>query len=137
MQRFTTLRSEAYMDPTKTLVIQIKPRVSREYILTSTLTTSNAIFSFASSTRAAEFEFECGVTRRGRDFKLQSLCPHSTISRPGSKLLSFSWLYRSELSLDLRATRLEQGRRDLKPQVTQLITLNNSLNRIENSHNIL
>jgi len=33
MQRFTTLRSEAYMDPTKTLVIQIKPRVSREIYL--------------------------------------------------------------------------------------------------------
>jgi hypothetical protein len=75
------------------------------------------------------------VTRRGRDIKLQSLCPHSTISRPG--LLSFSWLYRSEQSLDLRATLLEQGRRDLKPQITQLITLNNSSTRIENSHNIL
>jgi len=96
-----------------------------------------SIFSFASSTRAAEFEFECGVTRRGRDFKLQSLSPHSTISRPGSKLLSFSWLYRSEQSLDLRATRLEQGPWDLEPQITQLITLNNSLTRIENSHNIL
>ncbi len=85
--------------------------------------------------RAAEFEFECGVTRRGRELKLQSLCPHSTISRPGSKLI-FSGLYRSEQSSDLRATRLEQGR-DLKPQITQLITLNNFLTRIENSHNSL
>jgi len=48
-----------------------------------------------------------------------------------------SWLYRSEQSLDLRATLLEQGQRDLKPQITQLITLNNSLTRIEKSHNIL
>lgn len=32
---------------------------------------------------------------------------------------------------------MEQGRRDPKPQITQLITLNNSSTRIENSHNSL
>lgn len=82
--------------------------------------------------RAGEFEFECGVTRRGRRLKLRSLCPHSAISRPGSKLI-FSRLYRSEQSSDLRATRLEQGR-DLKPEITQITTLINFLTRIENFH---
>jgi len=90
------------------------------------------MFSSASSMRAGEFEFECGVTRRGRKLKLRSLCPHSA----GSKLI-FSGLYRWEQSSDLGATRLEQGRRDPKPQITQLITLNNSSTRIENSHNSL
>jgi hypothetical protein len=88
--------------------------------------------------RAAEFLFECGLTRRDRDLKLQLLCPHSTISRPGSKLLSFSYrLNGSERSWELRSTRFEQDHRDLKLRITQLITLNNFLTRIGNSHDIL
>jgi hypothetical protein len=97
----------------------------------------NFHFQFPNSMRAAEFEFECGLTRRGRDLKLQLLCPHSTISRPGSKLLSFSCrLNGSERSWELRAMRFEQDR-DLKLRITQLITLNNFLILIESSHDIL
>ncbi len=73
----------------------------------------------------------CDPTRAG--FQTSIALPTLHNLSPGSKLLSFSWLYRTEQSLELRATRLEQGRRDIKPQ----IRLNNSSIPIENSHNIL